>query len=485
MERKNCGKIAMILLCLILAVPSLLAPVKSLHEPLFTITLIAPGNANLVRRQWALIIANSLRNVGIDARVVYLGWGAVYDRVLTPAIENVGLTYDEGGFDALFIGWTPGLVPDPKQIFYGDAATLAPTGNNYYLWTDPANDGIIEDYVTASTSADRDAALIRWQRYFNEQMPDIQILYETNVAARNPAVDNVQWLHFNVRPSPEWFITSKTEVTYASTGEIVALNPPLSSSWYDSIVFGPIFSSLADYSYDRKLIPNLATSWAFEGNTWTINIRQNVKWHDGEEFTADDVLFTYWSILNSNVGSQSVGYYTGWFGTDTFFTWLNGTTTEEVNYGGSTSYSKPADATDLTLGTVEAVDKYTVRITQPNVGTLGKPNTLFEVIGLTAAQIPKHILETIPLDQWTSHQFNTGVGGPYTVQLSDGSTYDANGPVGTGPYVFRSFDQVTQLVRETKNADYWNRTALENIGMYKTSTYLSDSLQARSLQWLR
>ena len=260
MVRKNCGKIAMILLCLILAVPSFLAPAKSQAEPLFTITLIAPGNANLVRRQWALIIANSLRNVGIDARVVYLGWGAVYDRVLTPAIENVGKTYDEGGFDALFVGWTPGLVTDPKQTFYGDEASLAPTGSNYYLWQDPNNDRLLEEYVTASTSADRDAALIEWQRYFSEQMPDMQILYETNVAARSPDVDNVQWLHFNVRPSPELFITDKAEVTYASTGEIVALNPPLSSSWYDTIVFGPVFGSMADYSYEKKLIPNLATN---------------------------------------------------------------------------------------------------------------------------------------------------------------------------------------------------------------------------------
>jgi len=67
-------------------------------------TLVAPGSANLLRRQWGLIIANSFQSVGIDARVVFLDWGSVYDRILTPPPDKIGKTWDEGGWDALFIG---------------------------------------------------------------------------------------------------------------------------------------------------------------------------------------------------------------------------------------------------------------------------------------------------------------------------------------------------------------------------------------------
>ena len=39
----------------------------------------------------------------------------------------------------------------------------------------------------------------------------------------------------------------------------------------------------------------LATSWTMSdgGQTWTLKLRPNVKWHDGKPFTADDVVFTF------------------------------------------------------------------------------------------------------------------------------------------------------------------------------------------------
>ena len=64
--------------------------VRGQDDYLFKVTIIAPGNANMVRRQWGQIFANSLRLLGIDARVVYLGWAGVYDRVFTPPLDRVG-----------------------------------------------------------------------------------------------------------------------------------------------------------------------------------------------------------------------------------------------------------------------------------------------------------------------------------------------------------------------------------------------------------
>lgn len=41
--------------------------------------------------------------------------------------------------------------------------------------------------------------------------------------------------------------------------------------------------------------PLLAESWDTPdgGQTWVFNLRQGVKWHDGEDFNADDVVFSY------------------------------------------------------------------------------------------------------------------------------------------------------------------------------------------------
>jgi peptide/nickel transport system substrate-binding protein len=41
-------------------------------------------------------------------------------------------------------------------------------------------------------------------------------------------------------------------------------------------------------------LPGLAESWKVVGDTvWEFKLRQNVKWHDGSPFTADDVIFTF------------------------------------------------------------------------------------------------------------------------------------------------------------------------------------------------
>src|SRR5665213_3723106 len=54
-----------------------------------------------------------------------------------------------------------------------------------------------------------------------------------------------------------------------------------------------IFEPLVGMEGDRSLTPALATSWrAIDDTTWQFNLRHGVKFHDGSEFTAEDVLFS-------------------------------------------------------------------------------------------------------------------------------------------------------------------------------------------------
>ncbi len=50
-----------------------------------------------------------------------------------------------------------------------------------------------------------------------------------------------------------------------------------------------------------ELVPWLATQyqWSDDNLTLTFTIRQNVKWSDGEPFTAKDVVYTY-NLLQNN-----------------------------------------------------------------------------------------------------------------------------------------------------------------------------------------
>ena len=88
----------------------------------------------------------------------------------------------------------------------------------------------------------------------------------------------------------------------------------------------PIFSSLNDVDMDltrlifsglmrvddkQRIVPDLAVNYSLseDKKTYTFQLRQDVVWHDGEKFTAHDVLFTFETIQNSAVGSPlAVGF---------------------------------------------------------------------------------------------------------------------------------------------------------------------------------
>jgi peptide/nickel transport system substrate-binding protein len=60
------------------------------------------------------------------------------------------------------------------------------------------------------------------------------------------------------------------------------------------IVGSKIFQGLLKYSFDLKPLPQLAKSWDVSPDTltYTFHLQDNVKWHDGQDFTADDVIFS-------------------------------------------------------------------------------------------------------------------------------------------------------------------------------------------------
>jgi len=61
--------------------------------------------------------------------------------------------------------------------------------------------------------------------------------------------------------------------------------------WLTGWIYDPLFAR----SPDLKPIPALAkkAEQSDDGLTWTITLRDDVKWHDGQPFTAKDVVFSY------------------------------------------------------------------------------------------------------------------------------------------------------------------------------------------------
>ncbi len=65
---------------------------------------------------------------------------------------------------------------------------------------------------------------------------------------------------------------------------------------------GWVYDTLYARDLDFKPVPSLATNATpnQDGSVWTITLRQDVKWHDGEPFTSEDVLFSYQFLVQAN-----------------------------------------------------------------------------------------------------------------------------------------------------------------------------------------
>ena len=74
-----------------------------------------------------------------------------------------------------------------------------------------------------------------------------------------------------------------------------------------------IFSSLVGSDENQQHYPDLAVSWEpINDTTWEFKLRKGVKWHDGSDFTADDVIFTVERAQNvPNSPSSFVTYLKG------------------------------------------------------------------------------------------------------------------------------------------------------------------------------
>ena len=71
------------------------------------------------------------------------------------------------------------------------------------------------------------------------------------------------------------------------------------------------FSRLIEQDHKQNLSPGLATSWkATDDTTWEFKLRKGVKFHDGSDFNADDVLFSMHRGGNHPNAKSSFGLYT-------------------------------------------------------------------------------------------------------------------------------------------------------------------------------
>ncbi len=93
--------------------------------------------------------------------------------------------------------------------------------------------------------------------------------------------------------------------TEATIGKVNSMNPIFAATDSEKVLSKLMFATLISNDYSGKPGMEIASSInpSDNGKVWTMRIRDNIKWSDGEPLTRDDVLFTLKLIQNPAVNS--------------------------------------------------------------------------------------------------------------------------------------------------------------------------------------
>jgi len=195
-----------------------------------------------------------------------------------------------------------------------------------------------------------------------------------------------------------------------------------------------IFNGLTRATDRGEIVPDLAESWEVspDGIVYTFRLRQDVTWHDGAPFTADDVIYTFTTIQSPDFPGDST---------------LTGLWSTVV---------------------LEKVDAYTVRF------ILREPYAPF-LDHTTMGILPVHILGGVPPAQLTESLFNVeAIGtGPFMLdEISARRVVLVSNPDyhGSRPYL----DRIEFLLYQDESAVFEARRSGEVAGIARIdSNYLT------------
>src|SRR5438093_9198050 len=87
--------------------------------------------------------------------------------------------------------------------------------------------------------------------------------------------------------------TSAATFRFAFQGDLKSLDPYSLNETFTHGMLGNVYEGLTKRDKDLKIIPGLAERWEMvEPTRWRFHLRRGVKFHNGEDFTADDVVFS-------------------------------------------------------------------------------------------------------------------------------------------------------------------------------------------------
>lgn len=468
----------LVFLCSSSLVSVMFTDVHAQGAPLFSVTLIAPTGGNAVRRQYASIIASNMIELGIEAKLFYVSFDVLINRMYFTSVKQ-GAPFDQGGFDMGFVNWvfSPPTPPIPDFAFMldGKPGFFAPAGNNYVLYNNTELNALFDQLGKTTDTQQQVNLEYKIQEIVAYDKPYNFLYQPVDVIPRGQ-----KWTAwggkdvYSVMTFPDvqqW--AGGTALTFAEASNVFpgnTLNPAVTASStsnyalniYSEICFAG--AGLQDLNGGSlSFYPALATSIqpSQDGLDWNLTIRHGALFQSGVEITADDFVWTRWALLAPQTGATSLGTDIQYLGNVVDFTFLNGTTTTVDNRASANEAVRH--------GWWKATGKYSFEFHLPDPYAFTK-----QTYG-AFAPLPKHILEKFPSSTWDSISYSTA-NAPYkytwdTKQYGGSGSYTAVGPVGAGPYILQNYDFTNNIATLVKFPGYWNATGLESIGRFTVDTY--------------
>jgi len=97
------------------------------------------------------------------------------------------------------------------------------------------------------------------------------------------------------------FAFAENTLRWTSAGDALTLDPHSQNESPTIAMNGMMYESLVTRNNEMELLPELAESWEpMDGNVWRFNLRAGVKFQGGEDFTAEDVVFSFERARHEN-----------------------------------------------------------------------------------------------------------------------------------------------------------------------------------------
>ena len=96
----------------------------------------------------------------------------------------------------------------------------------------------------------------------------------------------------------------KDTLVYALNTDVQSLDPQIQNDTTSEQVVKMLYNTLLKFQDDGTVVGDLAESWSVSEDklTWTFNLKQGVKFHNGKELTSADVKATFDRALNAEAG---------------------------------------------------------------------------------------------------------------------------------------------------------------------------------------